>query len=448
MRKTLLLFFARSVFFASLVILQGCRKDLLTLSETATNQQAAVYTGFPETFESGTKTAYAAGDVLLGTGSWNFNDALIGTLSTDRKTGSKSARIQNTGTLTMNFNLSNGASQVSISHGIFGTDASSTWELWSSTNSGSTWTKVGNTVSTSSTTLSTATFTTGITGTVRFQLRKLGGGRLNIDNISVSDNVLVTYPDNDNYLTMGNPSGAVTNVSQANNYLLVKPEYAMSYNNSRGSCNWVSWRVGSTDLGSVPRCDCFTLDAQLPSTFFRASSTSYTGTGFDRGHQCPSADRDASSTANAATFLMSNMLPQAPNLNQITWENLESYCRSLVTAGNELYVISGGYGQGGSGSNGGTTTSISGGSIVVPSRCWKVVVVLPNGNNDVSRVTTGTRVIAVDMPNVQTVNTLSWGSYRTTVDAIELATGYNLLSNLPLTVQNTLEALTDSGPTQ
>jgi len=448
MRKTLLLFFARSVFFASLVILQGCRKDLLTVSETATNQQAAVYTGFPETFESGTKTAYAAGDVLLGTGSWNFNDALIGTLSTDRKTGSKSARIQNTGTLTMNFNLSNGASQVSISHGIFGTDASSTWELWSSTNSGSTWTKVGNTVSTSSTSLSTATFTTGITGTVRFQLRKLGGGRLNIDNISVSDNVLVTYPDNDNYLTMGNPSGAVTNVSQANNYLLVKPEYAMSYNNSRGSCNWVSWRVGSTDLGSVPRCDCFTQDAQLPSTFFRASSTSYTGTGFDRGHQCPSADRDASSTANAATFLMSNMLPQAPNLNQITWENLESYCRSLVTAGNELYVISGGYGQGGSGSNGGTTTSISGGSIVVPSRCWKVVVVLPNGNNDVSRVTTGTRVIAVDMPNVQTVNTLSWGSYRTTVDAIELATGYNLLSNLPLTVQNTLEAFTDSGPTQ
>jgi len=448
MRKTLLLFFARSVFFASLVILQGCRKDLLTVSETATNQQAAVYTGFPETFESGTKTAYAAGDVLLGTGSWNFNDALIGTLSTDRKTGSKSARIQNTGTLTMNFNLSNGASQVSISHGIFGTDASSTWELWSSTNSGSTWTKVGNTVSTSSTTLSTATFTTGITGTVRFQLRKLGGGRLNIDNISVSDNVLVTYPDNDNYLTMGNPSGAVTNVSQANNYLLVKPEYAMSYNNSRGSCNWVSWRVGITDLGSVPRCDCFTQDAQLPSTFFRASSTSYTGTGFDRGHQCPSADRDASSTANAATFLMSNMLPQAPNLNQITWENLESYCRSLVTAGNELYVISGGYGQGGSGSNGGTTTSISGGSIVVPSRCWKVVVVLPIGNNDVSRVTTGTRVIAVDMPNVQTVNNLSWGSYRTTVDAIELATGYNLLSNLPLTVQNTLEALTDSGPTQ
>jgi endonuclease G len=287
-----------------------------------------------------------------------------------------------------------------------------------------------------------------LSGTVRFEIRKLGGGRLNIDNISISDYVVSTFPDNDNYLTMGNPSGAVTNVNLANNYLLVKTAFAMSYNNSRGSCNWVSWRVGSTDLGNVPRCDCFKQDTQLPSTFYRATSTSYSGTGFDRGHQCPSADRDASSTANAATFLMSNMLPQAPNLNQITWENLETYCRTLVSAGNELYIVCGGYGQGGSGSNGGTTSVIAGGSITVPSRCWKVIVVLPNGSNDVSRVSTSTRVIAVDMPNNQSVNSLSWGSYRTTVDAIETATGYNLLPNLPASVQNTLEAAVDNGPTQ
>jgi endonuclease G len=57
-------------------------------------------------------------------------------------------------------------------------------------------------------------------------------------------------------------------------------------------------------------------------------------------------------------------------------------------------------------------------------------------------------VIAVDMPNNQSVNSLSWGSYRTTVDAIETATGYNLLPNLPASVQNTLEAAVDNGPTQ
>src|ERR1041384_1755910 len=36
-----------------------------------------------EGFESGTKTAYAAGSVMLGSGVWNLSDALIGTLSTD-----------------------------------------------------------------------------------------------------------------------------------------------------------------------------------------------------------------------------------------------------------------------------------------------------------------------------------------------------------------------------
>src|SRR5262245_60368506 len=46
-------------------------------------QAAAVTTS--EGFESGTKTAYAAADVTLGSGVWNMNDALIGTLSTDVK---------------------------------------------------------------------------------------------------------------------------------------------------------------------------------------------------------------------------------------------------------------------------------------------------------------------------------------------------------------------------
>jgi hypothetical protein len=50
-----------------------------------------------ETFESGTKTSYAAADVLLTTGWWFLDDSLIGNLSTDRKTGAASARVRNTG---------------------------------------------------------------------------------------------------------------------------------------------------------------------------------------------------------------------------------------------------------------------------------------------------------------------------------------------------------------
>lgn len=254
-------------------------------------------------------------------------------------------------------------------------------------------------------------------------------------------------PTRDDNLAMGNPSKAITSTSTPNNYLLVKTQYALSYNNSKGTANWVSWHLNSAWMGTASRCDCFAVDNTLPSTFFRATTSNYTGTGFDRGHQCPSADRNRSSTDNAATFLMTNMMPQAPALNQITWEDLESYCRKLVSQGNELYIISGGIGTGGTGSLGGVTNSIAGGRINVPSRYWKVILILPVGTNDISRVSSTTRTIAVMMPNAQSVNTKPWGAYRTTIDAIEIETGYDFFSNVPTATQSLIEGVIDNGPT-
>jgi endonuclease G len=141
-------------------------------------------------------------------------------------------------------------------------------------------------------------------------------------------------------------------------------------------------------------------------------------------------------------------VPQSPNNNQITWAALENYSRTLMTAGNELYIISGVYGQGGSGRNGGTTNTIASGSITVPSQIWKVIVVLPNGGNDLSRISTSTRVIAINTPNNQDVRLQPWGFYRTSVDAIEAATGLDLLSNVPDAIEAALEASVDNGPTQ
>ena len=174
-------------------------------------------------------------------------------------------------------------------------------------------------------------------------------------------------------------------------------------------------------------------------------ATDYVGSGFDRGHNCPSADRTGSVADNSATFLMSNMMPQAPNNNQQTWANLENYCRALVDAGNELYIVCGSYGKGGTGSNGAAQTIVSG-RVTVPATCWKVVVVLPVGGNDVGRVSASTRVVAVSVPNVNTVAS-AWGGYRTSVNAIEAATGYDLLSAVPASVQSTIESKTASGPT-
>jgi endonuclease G len=259
-----------------------------------------------------------------------------------------------------------------------------------------------------------------------------------------------TYADatatRDNNLAMGNPSGAVADATNyPNNYLLTKTQYTLSYSRDQGKPNWVSWHLSAAWLGSTARQDNFAADASLPSSWYHVGATSYSGSGFDRGHNCPSADRTGSVADNSATFLMSNMMPQAPTNNQQTWAGLENYCRTLVNAGNELYIIAGSYGKGGTGSNGYTTT-IDGGHITVPSNCWKVIVVLPVGTSDISRVTTTTRVIAVNMPNTNSIST-SWGSYRTTVNAIESATGYDLLSAVSSTIQTTIESKTDTGPT-
>jgi endonuclease G len=241
------------------------------------------------------------------------------------------------------------------------------------------------------------------------------------------------------HLTMGNPSGAGT--SNLNNYLLNKPQYATSHNCGKRIPNWVSWQLKSSWLGSAPRQDDFRADTTLPSGCYRVVTSDYTNSGFDRGHMTPSADRTNTVANNSATFLMTNIIPQAPDNNQGVWARLEDYARTLVSS-NDLYIISGAYGTGGTGSNG-FKSVISSNNIVVPARTWKIIVVVPRGGT-ASSVNTSTRVIAVDIPNAQGVRNADWRNYRVTVDSIEGATGYNFLSEVSSSVQSVIESRVDT----
>lgn len=417
----------------------------------------SVYSAFPETFETAIKSSYATGSISLSSGTWELDEALIGTSSADHKNGNRCVRIRNTGRITLLTTLPNGINRISVSHAIYGTDTSAAWELWCSSNGGMAWNKIGNTIITNSYTPVTTTFTFNIVGDALIEIRKVAGNRLNIDDVLVFMNIDASCgscevfsdstPTQDSSLLLGNPSNATSSITDSNNFLIYRHQYALSYNNSKGVANWVAWHLSAAWKGTADRCNCFTQDALLPSGYFRAATSHYTSTGFDRGHICPSDDRDLNDSDNAATFKMTNIQPQAPQLNQITWAALESYCRSLITTGKELYIFSGGYGTGGSGSLGGTSYNIGpSGRIHVPGHYWKVIVVLPVGANDLSRIDSTTRVIAVDMPNVQTVTTNPWWYYRTTTDAIESATGLNFLSNVSSTIQSALEASVDTGP--
>ena len=401
--------------------------------------------GFTETFESGFKGSYAAASVSLISGNWFLSDALIGTLSNDRKFGSRSTRIRNTGYALMSFNIDNGVQTIRVRHAAYGSDGTSTWRLIASYDNGDSWFFAGATVTTNSTTLNTASFSVNETRSVRYGVYKTSGGgnRINIDNFEILTST--TGGGNgvaarDSNITFGNPSNAGTS---ATNYLLSRPDYTLSYNNSKGTANWVSWHLSSAWTGSADRCDCFRRDTSLPSSFFRPTTSDYTNSGFDRGHICPSADRRYTDDANENTFFMSNIAPQAPDNNQRSWANFETYLRSLTLEGNEVHIISGVVGAGGTGRNGFAST-IDGGNITVPDSFWKIALVLPNGTNDIARVTTSTRVIAVNIPNDQGISS-DWTQFRTSVNTIENLTGYDLLENITNSIESVLESRVDNG---
>jgi endonuclease G len=400
-----------------------------------------------EGFETGTKTAFAAADVTLGSGTWNLDDALIGTLSTDVKTGTKSARVRNSGHITMRFDRTTGADTVTIHHASFGTDASGTWALFASQNQGSTWTQVGSTRSTTGGAFSTATFTVGLSGNIRFELRKLDGGsnRINFDDITITDfgggggggGGGGSGAALSKHTALGIP--APTSTSDLNAFLSVKSGYVISYNSSRKVPNWVSWELNTSYLGSTPRQDTFRIDDTFPANVPQATLADYSGSGYDRGHMCPSADRTLTVTANSQTFYLTNMVPQAANNNQGPWADLENECRSLVQSGKELYIISGG-------TFSGTSNKVGSGGVVVPDKTFKVIVVLDAVGQGPGSVTANTRVIGVMMPNENSQISISadWHSFRVSVDSIEAATGDNFLSDVDPAVQSVVESRVDN----
>lgn len=239
------------------------------------------------------------------------------------------------------------------------------------------------------------------------------------------------------HMAPGNPSNAGTR--DKNNYLMVKRYFALAYNNAKGTPNWVSWRLTADDLGNAPR-EPFYPDEGLPAGFARVTPRDYTGSGFDRGHMCPHSDRSASAAMSRATFVMTNLIPQSPNVNQKAWEALEEYCRELAKAGKTLYIIAGPAGRGGTGRGGERQTIGREHKVTVPAKCWKVIMVLEGGG--IKNVSAKTRLIAVVMPNDMSVGN-SWAGYRVSVAEVEKLTGYTFFDKVPESVIAPLKTKVD-----
>ncbi|NJN32856.1 MAG: DNA/RNA non-specific endonuclease [Synechococcales cyanobacterium RM1_1_8] len=260
----------------------------------------------------------------------------------------------------------------------------------------------------------------------------LAGCGVVADLADLADLRLMTSP----HLMLGNPSDAATRLELPNNYLLIKPQFALSYSRDRGTANWVSWQLNPDWLGEVDRQNNFRPDPDLPADWPVITSQDYRGRRYDRGHLAPSGDRTASIEDNSATFVMSNIIPQSPDNNRGPWSDLESASRQLVSQGRELYILAGPIGQQG---------RIGSAQVVVPQSVWKIIVVMEEPGLEAGEISEATRVIAVNLPNVSGIGNRPWQDFITTVDELEELTGFDFLSTVDDDVEAVIERRADGG---
>jgi endonuclease G len=247
-------------------------------------------------------------------------------------------------------------------------------------------------------------------------------------------------------VAMGVPANASTDPKEREAFLILRPQWVASYNDSKRTPNWLCWHINQQSLPKdfrFRRQEFFNPDSLLPKSFTRVEHFDYhRDNGFDRGHLCPAADRSLSDEDNRTTFLTTNIVPQAPNNNQLAWERFERHCRELARR-HEVFIAAGPHGRGGEGQFG-PRTEIGRTRVQVPSHTWKVVLALPAGKTSPKDVTPQTTVVALITPNNQSV-TEDWRRYEVSVADVERLTGYSFFSQVDPEVAKVLKAAGPGG---
>ena len=284
---------------------------------------------------------------------------------------------------------------------------------------------------------STGVFTALSAGTATLRATAATGatGTWSLPTVVATQSLTAMYAGNTEF-------GIPADGTPGDDFIITHPEYTSSFNATRGTPNWVSYDLDATHFGSQDRCDCFTFDTAAAGIMTPYTTNAYTGAaaingfGIDRGHLARSFDRTSGSLDNAFTFYFSNIVPQASDLNQGPWANMENFLGDLARFSNkEVYIIAGVAGNKG--------TVKNEGKIVIPEYTWKVALILPR-DQGLSSIDSydDVDVIAAVMPNVAGIRNVDWHTYETTVDSVEALSGYNLLALLPDPVEIAVESNT------
>ena len=205
--------------------------------------------------------------------------------------------------------------------------------------------------------------------------------------------------------------------------------YSMMYDKKEKIAYWVAYPHHTSYLGSTARTDNWQPDPMMATTlqpdYFATIS------GYDRGHQIPSADRTSSTAANSQTFYFTNMTPQLSVLNGQVWANLEGQVRTWMAASDTLFVVTGAILKTVGGTEAVTyATDDKGMKVAVPNYYYKVLLRLKSGKYD---------AIGFWFEHRSYGTGLATAAMTKSVRQIEALTGFNFFANLPKATQDDAE---------
>ena len=211
--------------------------------------------------------------------------------------------------------------------------------------------------------------------------------------------------------------------------IIKRKGYTCSYNKDTKCANWSAWHLSAehTD-GPYKRKDIHIEgyyledDRELSN---RQSLSDWNGISeYDHGHLCPSGDNKWDLDAMRETFYLSNMCVQNRQLNQESWEDLESACRRWAKKFGGIYIVTGPIFQKK------PYRHVGRGNLPVPDAFFKVVL-CTNGEP---------KAIGFLYENTAPPPRDRMESHACSVDSIEALTEYDFFAGLDDSIEKQVEA--------
>lgn len=194
----------------------------------------------------------------------------------------------------------------------------------------------------------------------------------------------------------------------------------LSFNKDLHIPNYVAWELTRGELEKkVGRNQGFMTDRNVDGC---PTVDDYKKSGFDKGHMMPAADAKFDAQAMVETFMLTNICPQASELNQGSWRSLEEKCRIWADADSAIVIVCGPI------VNDEMTETIGGTKVAVPKRFFKVIL-SPYANPP--------RSIGFIMPNGKVHGGMQMAAVS--VNEVERITGYDFFSSLPDDIEEKIE---------